>query len=69
MLIKLDREIYTRYDYKICFRSVGRGGGGTWAGLGSLFELGDVHGTGHVTARGPSCRYLLGPQSPLVSSS
>ena len=37
--------------------------------LGSLFEIGDVHVIGHVTARGPSCRYLLGLQSPLVSSS
>ena len=29
--------------------------------LGSLFELSDVHVIGHVTARGPSCRYPLGP--------
>ena len=38
-------------------------GGGHLGSIGSLFELGDAHGTGHVTARGPSCRYLLGPQS------
>ena len=37
-------------------------GGGTW---GSLFELGDVHVMGHVTARGPSCRYLLRAVKPL----
>ena len=37
--------------------------------LGSLFELDDVHVTGHVTAHGPSCKYLLGPSSPLDSSS
>jgi len=26
--------------------------------LGSLFDLSDVHVMGHVTARGPLCRYL-----------
>jgi hypothetical protein len=37
--------------------------------LGSLFELSDVHVIGHVTVRGPPYRYLLGPSSPLDSSS
>ena len=36
--------------------NVGRGGN-----LGSLLELGDVHVIDHVEARGPLCRYLLGP--------
>ena len=33
--------------------------------MGSLFELSDVHVMGHVTARGPSCRYLPGALEPL----
>jgi hypothetical protein len=37
--------------------------------LGSLFELADMHVTDHVTERGPHCRYLLRPSSPLDSSS
>jgi len=42
------------------------GGGGTW---GSLFELGDVHVTSHVTVHRPSCRYLQGRSSSIASSS
>ena len=45
------------------------GGGGTWAVLGSLFELSDVHVIGHVTARGPRVFTFSGHRAPLHSSS
>ena len=45
---------------KLQIKGVGRGGY-----LGSLFDLSDVHVIDHVTARGPSCRYLLGAFEPL----
>ena len=63
-IINLSTKFILRRSLRNCWQ-----GGGTWAVLGSLFELGDVHVIGHVTRHGPHCRYLQGRASSVASSS